>query len=151
MDLVGRKLAMNGGRGLRAYLALLTDSIAAGKADTRTAALAGGLEAAAGELQAATMWLMQNGMANPDNAGAGATAYMHLLGIVALGEMWLRMARASVAALDAGAGAGDAGFYDAKLLTARYFAERNFPDCGALRRKIEAGSAAMMAMPAEAF
>ena len=70
-------------------------------------------------------------------------------GIVALGEMWLRMARASVAALDAGS--GDAGFYNAKLITARHFAERNFPDCGALRRKIEAGSEAMMAMPADAF
>jgi hypothetical protein len=149
MDLVGRKLAMNGGRGLRAYLALIAQSIASGKADTRTEALASGLEMAAGDLQAATMWLMQNGMANPDNAGAGATAYMHLMGIVALGQMWLEMATASHAALDAGS--SDAPFYDAKLITARYFAERNFPDCGALRRKIEAGSEAMMAMPAAAF
>jgi hypothetical protein len=92
---------------------------------------------------------MQNGMTNPDNAGAGATAYLHLMGIVALGEMWLRMAAASHAALDAGG--SDKPFFEAKLITARYFAERNFPDCGALRRKIEAGSAAMMAMPAEAF
>jgi hypothetical protein len=92
---------------------------------------------------------MQNGMTNPDNAGAGATAYLHLMGIVALGEMWLRMAVASHAALDAGS--SDKPFFEAKLITARYFAERNFPDCGALRRKIEAGSAAMMAMPAEAF
>ena len=149
MDLVGRKLAMNGGRGLRAYLALVAENVAAGKADPRTEALATGLEKAAGELQAATMWLMQNGMTNPDNAGAGATAYLHLMGIVALGEMWLRMAVAAHAALDAGS--SDKPFFEAKLITARYFAERNFPDCGALRRKIEAGSAAMMAMPAEAF
>jgi len=149
MDLVGRKLAMNGGRGLRAYLALVAESVAVGKADPRTAALAAGLEAAAGELQGATMWLMQNGMANPDNAGAGASAYMHLLGIVALGQMWVTMALASHKALDAGA--GDAGFFAAKLITARYFGERCFPDCAALRRKIEAGSEAMMALPAEAF
>jgi hypothetical protein len=149
MDLVGRKLAMNGGRGLRAYLGVLTQVIADGKADPRTETLATGLEAAVGELQAATMWLMQNGMANPDNAGSGATAYLHLMGIVALGHMWLVMATASHAALDAGA--GDRAFYDAKLITARYFAERSFPDAAALRRKIEAGSAAMMAMPADAF
>ncbi len=33
-----------------------------------------------GELQQATMWFMQNAMARPDNAGAGATDYMHLFG-----------------------------------------------------------------------
>ena len=149
MDLVGRKLAMNGGRGLRAYLALVAEAVADAKADDRLAALAGGLEKASGELQAATLWLMQNGLSNPDNAGAGATAYMHLMGIVALGHMWLLMAKASHAALDAAG--GDTAFYEAKLITARYFAERNFPDAGALRRKLEAGSAAMMAMPAAAF
>jgi hypothetical protein len=57
-------------------------------------------------LQAATLWLLQNGMANPDNAGAGATAYLELMGIVALGHMWLLMAKASFAALDAGADFG---------------------------------------------
>ncbi len=149
MDLVGRKLGMNGGRALRAWLALLAQDIADAKGDERLAALAGGLEKATGELQAATMWLMQNGLAKPDNAGAAATAYLHLMGIVALGRMWLVMAKASHAALDAGA--GDRAFYDAKLITARYFAERFLPDAGALRRKLEAGAEALMALPAEAF
>ena len=149
MDLVGRKLGMNGGRALRAYLALLAETIADGKGDARLTLLAGGLEKASGELQAATMWLMQNGLANPDNAGAAATAYLHLMGIVALGQMWLVMAKAAHAALDAGA--SDAAFFDNKLITARYFAERFLPDAGALRRKLEAGSEALMALPAEAF
>jgi len=107
------------------------------------------LEQALGDLQTATLWLMQHGMTNPNDAGAGATAYLHLMGIVALGHMWLLMAKASHAALDAGT--GDRDFYDAKLITARYFAEGYFPDCSALRRKLEAGSATMMAMPAAAF
>ena len=149
MDLVGRKLGMNGGRALRAYLALLTEAIADAKGEPRLAALSGGLEKSLGELQTATMWLMQNGLGNPNHAGAAATAYLHLLGIVALGHMWLVMAKASLAALDAGT--GDTDFYDAKLITARYFAERVFPDAGALRRKLEAGSDALMALPAEAF
>ena len=149
MDLVGRKLAMNGGRGLRAYLALLGETIAEAKGDERLAAVATALEGATRELQAATMWLMQHALANPNEAGAGATAYLHLMGTVALGHMWLVMAKASHAALDAGA--GDRGFYEAKLITARYFAERFLPDAAALRSKIEAGSATMMAMPAEAF
>ncbi|GGE01260.1 acyl-CoA dehydrogenase [Polymorphobacter glacialis] len=148
MDLVGRKLAMNGGRGLRAYFAAVGEVIA-GASDERLAVVAKPLEKAVGDLQAATMWLMQNGMAKPDNAGAGATAYLHLMGIVALGHMWLLMAKASIEALDGGA--SDADFYTAKLVTARYYAERYFPDVRALRAKLEAGCEAMMAMPAEAF
>jgi alkylation response protein AidB-like acyl-CoA dehydrogenase len=149
MDLVGRKLGMNGGRALRTYLGLLSETIADAKGDARLAALAGGVEKASGELQAATGWLIQNGLNNPDNAGAAATAYLHLMGIVALGQMWLVMAKAAHAALDAGA--SDAAFFENKLITARYFAERFFPDAGALRRKLEAGAESLMAMPAEAF
>jgi hypothetical protein len=59
------------------------------------------------------------------------------------------MAKASHAALDAGA--SDAAFFENKLITARYFAERFFPDAGALRRKLEAGAESLMALPAEAF
>lgn len=95
------------------------------------------------------MWFMQNGMANPNNVGAGAHAYMHIMGIVALGLQWLRMAQAAQRGLDSGA--GNAAFYTTKLVTARYFAERFFPDCGALRRKIEAGSEAVMALEPEMF
>ncbi|QNA83662.1 acyl-CoA dehydrogenase [Sphingomonas sp. So64.6b] len=149
MDLVGRKLAQNGGRAVQAFFKVVADDIAAGKADPATAAFATALEKASGELQAATMWFMQNGMQNPDNVGAGAHSYMHIMGIVATGLMWLRMAKAA-ADLKA-AGEGDAAFLDAKLVTARYFAERILPDAGALRRKIEGGAEAMMALPPEMF
>jgi alkylation response protein AidB-like acyl-CoA dehydrogenase len=149
MDLVGRKLGANGGRGAMAYFQLVSQSIADAKADERLYGISGGLEKALGELQTATMWLMQNAMANPNNAGSAAYAYMQLMGVVALGHMWLLMAKASHEALDAGA--SDAAFYQAKLITARHYAESQFPLAGALRRKIEAGSDALMAMPAEAF
>ena len=120
MDLVGRKLGMNGGRGTQAYLALVNGALADARGDARLGFVAGPLENALGDLQAATMWLLQNGMTHPDNAGAGATAYLHLMGIVALGHMWLLMAKAAFAATDARA--GDAAFYDAKIVTARYYA-----------------------------
>ena len=61
-----------------------------GEGRGRPAGIAEPLEKAIGELQAATMWLVQNGMANPNNAGAGAYAYMQMMGIVSLGWMWLR-------------------------------------------------------------
>jgi hypothetical protein len=74
---------------------------------------------------------------------------MHITGIVSLGLMWLRMARAAQAALDAGT--DDKAFMDAKLITARFFAERIMPEAGAHRRKLEAGSESIMALPVEAF
>ena len=148
MDLVGRKLAQNGGRSVQAFFKLVDDECAAAKSGAM-ADFAERLEKANGELKASTMWFMANGMANPNNVGAGAHHYMHIMGIVALGLQWLRMAQAAHAAITGGA--ANAKFYEAKLVTARYFAERFFPDCGSLRRKIEAGSEAVMALEPELF
>jgi len=149
MDLVGRKLAQNGGRAVQLLFKVVAEEVAAAKQVEATVDFAGRLEKANGELQAATMWFMANGMSNPNNVGAGAHSYMHLMGIVAVGLMWLRTAEAA-ARLKA-TEEGDAAFLDAKLTTARYFAERIMPDAGALRRKIEGGSEAMMALPPEMF
>ncbi len=148
MDLVGRKLGQNGGRAVQAFFKIIDDECADAKSGALTD-FANRLEKANAELKAATMWFMQNGMANPDNVGAGAHHYMHIMGIVALGLQWLRMAQAAHAGLDAGT--GNAAYYETKLVTARYFAERYMPDAGALRRKIEAGSEAIMALAPAMF
>ncbi|MGH6785812.1 MAG: acyl-CoA dehydrogenase C-terminal domain-containing protein [Novosphingobium sp.] len=148
MDLVGRKLGQGGGKAVQAFFAMVDAECAAAKDAAALATLAGQVEKANTELKAATMWLMQNGMANPNNAGAGAHPYMHLMGIVCLGLMWLRMAAAAADALAAGQ---DRAFYEAKLTTARYFGERFTPDAGALRRKLEGGAESVMALPVEAF
>ena len=149
MDLVGRKLAQNGGRAIQAFFRLVAEEASAAKGQEGTAEIAAAVERANGELQTATMWLMQNAMQNPNNAGAAAYSYMHLMGIVTLGLMWLRMAKASGAVL--ANGADNAAFHQAKLVTARFFAERIMPEAGALRRKIEAGAETIMALPVEAF
>lgn len=149
MDLVGRKLAQNGGRAIQTFFAIIDEECGRAKGNEPLADFAGRLEKANGELKAATMWFMQNGMANPNNIGAGAHHYMHLMGIVALGSMWLMMAEAAQKAL--AEGRGNKAFLEAKLVTARYFGERFLPDAGALRRKIEAGSEAMMALTPEQF
>lgn len=149
MDLVGRKLAQNGGRAIQTLFGMIDTEVAEAKGNPALADFAGRLEKAAGDLKGATMWFMQNGMANPNNIGAGAHHYMHIMGHVALGLMWLRMATVAQAKLVAGE--GDAAFFNAKLVTARHFAERILPDTGALRRKIEAGSEAMMALEPEIF
>jgi len=149
MDLVGRKLPKEGGRAVRAFFELVARDIAEAKSAGDPAGIAGALEPAFNDLQAATMWLAQNGMADPDNAGAGAYAYMDLMGLVSLGWMWIKMAAAAQRALDGGA--EDGSFHEAKLTVARFYAERELPLSGALRRKIEAGAEALMKIPAEAF
>jgi alkylation response protein AidB-like acyl-CoA dehydrogenase len=149
MDLCGRKLPRDGGKAIQAFFKLVDEEVAAAKADAGLAPIAERLEKAVGEQKAATMWFMQNALANPNNLGAGAHHYMHIMGIVCLTLMWLRMARVAQAKL--AAGGEDKAFYEAKLTTARYFAERFTPDAGALRRKIETGSEAMMALTPEQF
>jgi alkylation response protein AidB-like acyl-CoA dehydrogenase len=149
MDLVGRKLPREGGRAIRAYFETLGRDIAEAKAAGDPAGVAAALEPALADLQAATMWLAQNAPGDPDNAGAGAYAYMDLMGLVSLGWMWLKMAAASAQALDQNA--DDEPFHQAKLVTARFYATRELVQSTALRRKVEAGAETLMALPAEAF
>ncbi|HEX8302397.1 acyl-CoA dehydrogenase C-terminal domain-containing protein [Sphingomonas sp.] len=149
MDLVGRKLASNGGRAVQALFRVVTEELTTAKGDEKLKDFAAGLEKALGHLQGATMWLATNGFKNPNHVGAGAYPYMQLTGTVALGLMWLRMATAAAAKLTEGA--ENAKFYEAKLITARFYAERFFPEAGGLRRKIEAGSDTVMALDPEMF
>ncbi len=149
MDLVGRKLAQNGGRAVQTLFRIVGEEIAVAKGNAGTADFAAALEAALGDLQASTMWFMQKGFQNPNHVGAGAHPYMHMMGVVALGLMWLRMATAAQALL--AAGEGDATFLNTKLATARYFAERILPETMTLRRKIESGADALMALEPRMF
>ncbi len=149
MDLVGRKLAKDGGRGVRALFEAIGQDIAAAKAAGDPAGIAGPLEEAVRHLQGATMWLAQNGMADPNNAGAGAYAYMQLMGLTSLGWMWLKMANVSDRLKDQ---AGeDSSFHETKIATARYFAQRELIAASMLRKKVEAGAESVMALPVEAF
>jgi alkylation response protein AidB-like acyl-CoA dehydrogenase len=149
LDLVGRKLGKDGGRAVQAFFKIVAEEAGAAKNDEATAALAAALERANNDLQTATLWLMQNGLANPNNAGAAAYPYMNLMGVVCLGLMWLRMAKTSAAIL--AAGTDNEAFHRNKIATARFFAERIMPESNAHRRKIEAGAESLMALAAEAF
>jgi len=149
MDLVGRKLGKDGGRAIRSYFEAVARDIAEARAAGDPAGVADKLEKALQHLQAATMWLAQNGMADPNNAGAGAYAYMQLMGLVSLGWMWLKMAGVSATLKDQTG--EDKAFHEAKLLTASFFADRELVAAGALRRKVEAGASSVMALPVEAF
>ncbi len=149
MDLVGRKLPREGGRAVMAFFNEVGAFCQENAGDETLKAYVVPLQQAAGHLQQATMWFMQNAMAKPDNAGAGAHEYMHLFGLVALGYMWARIAKA--ANEKKAQGNGVAARMDAKLLTGRFFMERMLPETGALVTRISAGSDTVMQMPVEAF
>jgi alkylation response protein AidB-like acyl-CoA dehydrogenase len=150
LDLVGRKLPKDGGRALQAFFAELTAYAKEHGADAAMTPYVKPLSQSLGDLQQATMWFLQNALGNPDNAGAGATDYMHLFGLVALGYMWCLIAEAAKAKGGAG-GDGAADRMSQRLATGRFFMERMLPATATHLARIKAGAASTMALPAEAF
>ncbi len=148
LDLVGRKLPSKGGRAIMSWFADIDAFVSENGGDTRSSPSSPAWPTWKKKLQDGTMWLMQNGMANPDNAGAASTDYLHLFGLTALAYVWAQMARAAQAQIDAG---DTDPFYVTKLQTGRYFVERILPDAEAHLAKMKTGAEVLMDMPAEAF
>jgi alkylation response protein AidB-like acyl-CoA dehydrogenase len=143
LDLVGRKLAQDGGKHVMAFFDLVKADVA-GSGDPRLQDIRDALKAASKDLQAAGMFFMERGMKNPQDALSGATDFMHLFGHVCLGLMWLRMAQAAYAALDAGT--TDPSYYEAKLATARYYMARQLPATALHLSRIRSGAGSVMAL-----
>jgi alkylation response protein AidB-like acyl-CoA dehydrogenase len=149
MDLVGRKLGKDGGRAIMTFFNEVGAFCQENANDESLKEFVAPLQQGLGHLQQATMWFMQNAMAKPDNAGAGATDYMHLFGTVAMGYMWAKMAKAAQG--KKAEGNGVAAKMDAKLLTGRFFMEREMPVTATRLARIVTGADTTMAMPLEAF
>ncbi|MBA4334626.1 MAG: acyl-CoA dehydrogenase [Methylobacterium sp.] len=150
MDLVGRKLGRDGGRAIMAFFNEVGGFLKENGEDEVLKPLLAPLAASLGHLQQATMWFMNNALAKPDNAGAGATDYMHLLGLVSLGYMWAKMSRVAQDKLKAGAN-GATERMNTKLVTARFFMERSLPETAAHLARITSGADSTMALSAEQF
>lgn len=150
LDLVGRKLPANGGRAMRAFMEEVNGFTKKHMDNEAMHPYTKPLRDGVKKLEASTMWLMQNGMQNPNNAGAASMDFMHLFGLVALGYMWGLMAEKSQEALAEGAN-GSTQFHENKLMTGRYFMERVMPESAAHLARIESGCESMMSLEAEAF
>jgi len=150
LDLVGRKLAQDGGKHVMAFFDVVKSFI---KDNADNAGLKAGfldpLKDASKDLQSSAMFFMQNGMKNPNAALAGSTDFMHLFGHVCLGLMWARMAKAAQEALSAGA--EDREFYEAKIATGRYYMARQLPATKMHLARIETGAEPVMTLAAGAF
>ncbi|WP_370159214.1 acyl-CoA dehydrogenase C-terminal domain-containing protein [Limimaricola soesokkakensis] len=150
LDLVGRKLAAQGGKPM---MTLIEEIKVFCKENAEDADFARDfiepLKSASKDMQQAAMFFMQNGMKDPNAALAGSSDFMHLMGHVCLGWTWARMAKAAQAGLDAGT--GDRGFYETKLATGRYYMARQLPATKMHLARIESGAAPVMALEADAF
>jgi acyl-CoA dehydrogenase len=151
LDLVGRKLAQNGGKAIMAFFDMIKAYLKQNAEQDKAfdAQFLEPLKAASKDLQAAGMYFMQNGMKNPNNALAGSYDFMHLFGHVCLGLMWAKMAKAAQEALDAGA--DDTAFFEAKLATGRHYMARHLPMTKTLLARIESGADTVMALAPEQF
>jgi hypothetical protein len=146
LDLVGRKLPRDGGRAITAFFAEVGDFVSEHESEEALAPFTKPLKKGLDDLQGATVWFMANAMMKPDNGAAGATDYLHLLGLVALGHMWGRIAAATLAKGDA---ATDAERAD--LMFGRAFMERTMPETALRLARITAGADTLMAIPEGAF
>lgn len=150
LDLVGRKLASDGGKHVMAFFDLVKGFIKENEGDEALKAdFLDPLKAASKDLQAASMYFMQAGMKDPNAALAGSTDFLHLFGHVCLGLMWAQMAKAAGASL--AADAPDAKFYENKLVTGRYYMQRLLPETGLRLARITTGATPVMALAAEDF
>lgn len=144
LDLVGRKLLRDDGHAAEQFFALVEGDCAKGPHE-----IAVSVEAALADARSAARWLLQNAGKDAAIVGGSSYAFLQLLGVLAVGWMWLRMANLARETLDGTT--EDPDFYVWKLTTARHYADRHLPETSVLRRKVELGADSLMGLPAEAF
>ena len=145
LDLVGRKLALGGGRAVRSYFALLNGWLQANPQAPHAAAVGKALQ----QLQKATLWIASEGMKDAEQAGAAATPYLRLFALTSLAWFWSRMAQ--VATEQLAAGSSETAFYGAKLKSADFYVARVLTETDGLLAEVSAGKASLMAFSEDEF
>ncbi|EBA12971.1 acyl-CoA dehydrogenase C-terminal domain-containing protein [Roseobacter sp. CCS2] len=149
LDLVGRKLAQDGGKHVMAFFEMIKTFIKENEGnEALNKEFLTPLKAASKDLQAAGMYFMQNAT-KPNNALSGSYDFMHMMGHVCLGLMWARMAKAAMEALENGA--SDTEFYETKIATGRYYMARQLPATAMHLARINTGGDTIMALEAANF
>jgi hypothetical protein len=148
LDLVARKLPRDNGRAIRAFIGEIDHFIEENGVREDLVPATAALQEATSDLKKATAALTKFAMKDPNDAIAGSTDYMHLLGLVALGYMWAMMIKAAKEKIAAG---DSSDFLAAKLSTGGFFLERTLPETGLHLRRILAGGKNITDLPVEAF
>ena len=150
-DLVGRKLARDGGAAARDFIAGLRacDSDLATARGEEFPGIRANLAEGAVALSRSTDWLVETHEREPALALAGAAPYLRLFGTVAGG--WLMAMAALAAARRLGERAGDQGFLAAKLATARFYADNILVQSEGLAAQVLRGGPTVLGLPADLF
>lgn len=147
MDLVGRKLPMDGGQVMRDYLSELRAFSDGHTSNSQMTEFLQPFDAAVDVLESSFEWLMEAAQNDPAAVGAAATDFLKLMGLTSVGHMWAGMAAVSLDKID-----GDnTGFYGRKITLARFFMQRLLPQTNSLAAAVRSGSELLMALEAEAF
>jgi 3-(methylthio)propanoyl-CoA dehydrogenase len=150
-DLVGRKIAREGGVTVKAWIAELRkfDAALAGSKNPDIRALRTHLAAGVQALAESVDFILQTAGKDPNAAFAGAVPFLKLMGIVAGGWQMARAALISERKLSDKS--GDEGFYSAKISTARFFGDHVLAQAPGLAATVASGAAAVMALTDEQF
>ncbi|AZZ90821.1 acyl-CoA dehydrogenase [Hahella sp. KA22] len=147
LDLMGRKVAMNGGKFVELYAGEVADFIEANRDCSELQEFIEPLAGVLERLSDVTEYVLETVAQDPNAVGAASVEYLDLFGYVAFAHVWAMMAKVAIEKQ-----AGDSsGFYDAKLKTARYYFRRLLPRTVSLAESIKSGSGDMMALDVEQF
>jgi alkylation response protein AidB-like acyl-CoA dehydrogenase len=150
IDLLGRKLLRDGGGAMGDLLEEMEqiDAELLATQDADCAAMQKSLADGRAALRSASEWLLDPKNNDLDAKFAGATPFLHLTGTVVGG--WL-MARSALAAHRKAANGSDRAFLEAKIVTARFYAEHVLPRAHALLPEITEGSGSVLALAEDQF
>ncbi len=145
-DLIGRKLARDGGRTMKAMIRRIgCDALRLLDAqDGALVEVGRALQVAVHALDGAADWLLGNSAESPERCAAGAVPFLKLAGTVIGGWLSARLAEAAAAQL--AASRGDAAFLSAKVATARHYATHVLVQAPALRDIVVAGAESTLAL-----
>ncbi|WP_445989505.1 acyl-CoA dehydrogenase C-terminal domain-containing protein [Chromobacterium haemolyticum] len=147
IDLLGRKVLMDQGQKLRKFTKQIHKFCQANEGNDKLADYVAPLSKLLKDVGEVTMGIGMAGMQNRDEAGAAATDYLRLIGHLSYAWLWAQMAEVAHSKL----GGGEDGFYQAKILTGRFYMSKLFPEVHSLLAKLKAGAKPLMELQDEHF
>ncbi len=149
LDLVGRKTLANAGNWLATLLDEMAQELQAARGEPRLASLTNALDSALTAARDIRQWLLDKGPQDAQLPGSISVNFLMLCGYLCGGWVMLKTAMRAQALLDAGD--GDRAFLEARVVSARFYAEHLLPRTAALQQSIRAGSDSIMALSPEQF
>jgi len=138
LDLVHRKVAADDGQAIGVFArrtrALLKHQ------PQQLEEMGSALASALNRLEEGTAWILERARSDAAAVAAGASDYLRMLGLVACGAAWLRMARAAVRQAPGQA----PSFHAGKLAAARFYHAQLLPDVERLAGNIRHGAASVL-------